>query len=311
TDIGSGESYTYADLIEISQNLASNLREYGIEKNDIVGIVGENSHKFCAALLACLYLAAPVHLINPTSTEYELQHLLSLSEPKLLFSSKKSLNNLMRFKNEVDFIDQIVLFDDDEEREGSFYVEEDIDIGTQTAIICNSSGTTGLPKGVMLTHQHFRFHLICSRGILFQMKPSESIQLCLPFFHIYGLHVINATLYSGAALMILDYFDPHIFLQTIENYNIKQIFLVPPLINFLANSPLTEQFNLSSVTHVFSAAAPILEEDSRILTRKFNIKMIHQGYGLTETGIIVTTFGNESPPAGSCGKLVPGCQLKI
>ncbi|RZB41040.1 AMP-binding domain containing protein, partial [Asbolus verrucosus] len=133
----------------------------------------------------------------------------------------------MRVKNDLDFIDKVVVFDVDEERE--------------------------------------------------------------------GLHVINATLYSGAALIIHDHFDPHIFLKTIENHNTEQLFLVPPLINFLANSPLTEQFNLSSVRHIFNAAAPILEEDSRLLTKKFNIKII-QGYGLTETGIIVTTSGNESYP---------------
>ncbi|RZC39820.1 AMP-binding domain containing protein, partial [Asbolus verrucosus] len=120
----------------------------------------------------------------------------------------------------------------------------------------------------MLTHDNFRFHLVEER-IPFLMKSFESIQLFLPSFHLSGLHIVNSALYFGTTLIIFDRFDPNAFLQTIEDYKIENLFLVPPLINFLANSPLTEQFNLSSVKYVSSGTAPASEEDSKLFKKKY------------------------------------------
>ncbi|RZC34428.1 AMP-binding domain containing protein, partial [Asbolus verrucosus] len=124
--------------------------------------------------------------------------------------------------------------------------------------------------------------------------------------------ILNAAFYSGSTLLILDHFNPKVFLEIIENYKVEQLFLVPPLINFLINSSLTEHHNLSTVKHIHNSAASLLEEDSKILKAKFNLKALHQLYGLTETtGVVIHTLGNEPYPMGSCGKLVARCQLKI
>jgi 4-coumarate--CoA ligase len=95
------------------------------------------------------------------------------------------------------------------------------------------------------------------------MKQKEVVPVVLPMFHIYGVLITNAALYSGATLAIFDHFVPTIFLETIQKYKVEQLMLVPTLINFLANSPLVDQYDLSSVKQVWSGGSHLLEEDSK------------------------------------------------
>jgi 4-coumarate--CoA ligase len=95
------------------------------------------------------------------------------------------------------------------------------------------------------------------------MKQKEVVPLVPPMFHLYGMLITNAALYSGATLAIFDHFVPTIFLETIQKYKMEQLMLVPTLINFLANSPLVDQYDLSSVKQVWSGGSHLLEEDSK------------------------------------------------
>jgi 4-coumarate--CoA ligase len=97
----------------------------------------------------------------------------------------------------------------------------------------------------------------------FCIKQTEVVPVVVPMLHVYGMVTTNATLFSGATLAIFDHFEPTIFLQTIQKYKVEQLMLVPTLVNFLANSPLVDQYDLSSVKQVWTGGSQLLEEDSK------------------------------------------------
>jgi 4-coumarate--CoA ligase len=111
-----------------------------------------------------------------------------------------------------------------------------------------------------------RSHLNRSRDPDFlYMKQKEVVSVVVPMLHVYGVVIMNAALFSGATLAIFDHFKPTTFLQTIQKYKMEQLMLVPTLINFIATSPLVDQYDLSSVKQVWSAGSALFEEDSKIV----------------------------------------------
>ncbi|KAJ3616305.1 hypothetical protein MTP99_004834 [Tenebrio molitor] len=321
-DIRSGASLTHGQLCQLAKNLAASLRLLGIKKDDIIGVVSENSHKFVVAYLAGLFLAAPLHLIGPGFTKYELRHMFALSKPTVVFCTDKSQKNVFGVVNEFTFVKAVVSFDDAVDKENeilaysdlikksvSFQVEEDVDLEDQVALILNSSGTTGFPKGVMFTYKMLRTNLVHARDPDFlYMKQKEVVPLVPPMFHLYGMLITNAALYSGATLAIFDHFVPTIFLETIQKYKMEQLMLVPTLINFLANSPLVDQYDLSSVKQVWSGGSHLLEEDSKTVWNRLNLQKLHVMYGMTETAIAVQTSDNRKE---GCGRVTCGFRIKI
>jgi acyl-coenzyme A synthetase/AMP-(fatty) acid ligase len=102
------------------------------------------------------------------------------------------------------------------------------------------------------------------------MKPEEVVPLVVPLFHVYGVIVVNVTLYSGATVAVFDRFKPEALLKTIEEYKVEQLFLVPYLINFLGKTHLVERFDLSSVAQVWSGGSPLFDEDAKMVQTRYD-----------------------------------------
>ncbi|KAJ3618838.1 hypothetical protein MTP99_005646 [Tenebrio molitor] len=320
-DIKSGESLTFGQLCQLAKNLAASLRLLGAKKS-MVGVVAENSHKFLVTYLAGFFLATPLHLINPTSTEYELKELLTLSKPTIVFCSKSSLGNVVKVKDELGFIKTVISFDGVVESKQTilayadlikeskgFQIEEGVDLENQVGLVLNSSGTSGLPKGVMVTEKMLWLHFVHSRDSdSFNMKPQEVVPLVMPFFHMYAIHFINVALYSGATIAALDRFNPEIFLETCEKYQVEQLVLVPYLINFLTKTLLVPLYDMSSVRQVWTAGSSLMDEDAKKIKKRLKLDKLHVLYGLTESGIAVHTSDSKG---GSCGTVLFGHRVKI
>ncbi|XP_063926359.1 luciferin 4-monooxygenase-like [Zophobas morio] len=308
-----GTSLTYPQLCQMGKNLATSLRLLGLSDDDVVGLVAENSAEFLVAYLAGLFIAAPVHLINPKYTPYELNHILGLSEPSVLICTKKSHRSVREVAKDLDYIKTLICLDVEKmlsacSHESDFQVEDNVDPEEHIAVICNSSGTTGLPKGVTINHEMLRLHFSNGRTPEFLgMKTGDKYPLILPFFHIYGLSIINAALFNGATIIPFDSFEPDFFLKTIQNHKIEALFLVPTLINFFAKSPLVEKYDLSSVKRVFCGGNCLAEEDVIQLQNRLSLQTLQNGYGMSEATIISSSINNPN----SIGKVLCGYQMKV
>ncbi|EHL01093.1 putative 4-coumarate--CoA ligase-like 1 [Glarea lozoyensis 74030] len=190
----------------------------------------------------------------------------------------------------------------------------------QTAFLCYSSGTSGLPKGVMISHQNVITNVL--QFTLFEKhvrekrpkgQTSEVVLGLLPLSHIYGLVVIaHVSAYRGDEVIILPKFEMPSFLNAIQRFKIAGLYLVPPIIIQLAkNQKVCSQYDLSSVRSIFTGAAPLGAETAEELQKVYPDWAIKQGYGLTETCTVVCGTPQHDIWFGSSGCLLPGFTAKI
>jgi acyl-CoA synthetase (AMP-forming)/AMP-acid ligase II len=178
-----------------------------------------------------------------------------------------------------------------------------------------SSGTTGLPKGVMLTHRNLVANLCQVEGMQnFEGFGEQDMTMAvLPFFHIYGMVVIMMLgLAGGGTILVMPRFDMVEFLTLVQKYRVTILPLVPPIVLGLVKHPAVAQFDLSSVRLIFSGAAPLGEEIARALSQKLGCPVV-QGYGMTEASPVthLSPTRNEPFKPGSAGKIVPNTEVKI
>jgi acyl-CoA synthetase (AMP-forming)/AMP-acid ligase II len=187
-----------------------------------------------------------------------------------------------------------------------------IDPAADLAALPYSSGTTGLPKGVMLTHRNLVANLVQCQPVL-DTAEDDVIIAVLPFFHIYGQSVLMAAaLWRGATLVTMPRFDFEQFLTIMQDQRVTRAFLVPPIVLALAKHPLVDRFDLSALQLVVSGAAPLSAELEETCGKRLGC-LIDQGYGLTETSPVLTTHPADEARIrhGSVGQLVPNTEAKV
>jgi len=175
-----------------------------------------------------------------------------------------------------------------------------------------SSGTTGLPKGVMLTHRNLVGNVVQGQSVL-STAQDDVLLAVLPFFHIYGLVVLlTSALRLGATLVTMPRFDLEQWLDAHGRYGVSVDFVVPPILLAMAKHPAVDAYDLSTVRFVFSGAAPASPELEEAVGKRLDC-LVAQGYGLTETSPVLTA--NTADPTtirhGSCGRLLPNTEAKV
>jgi acyl-CoA synthetase (AMP-forming)/AMP-acid ligase II len=191
--------------------------------------------------------------------------------------------------------------------------EVEVDAAEDVAVLPYSSGTTALPKGVMLTHASIGVNLR-QVAALRDVTAEDRIIAVLPFFHIYGMTALmNLPLQHGATVVLLPRFELAQFLSVLQEYRITKVFVAPPVVLALAKHPAVDGHDLSAVDSVLSAAAPLDADLAAAAAARLGVPIV-QGYGMTELSPgthLVPIVGQAAAPPGTVGRLVPSTEARL
>jgi acyl-CoA synthetase (AMP-forming)/AMP-acid ligase II len=186
----------------------------------------------------------------------------------------------------------------------------DIDARRDLALLPYSSGTTGLAKGVELTHATI-VHNLAQAEPLHIVQPDDVMLGLLPLFHGYGQFMLHVALGAGATVVLAPRFELEGFLRTLVEQRITLAPVVPPIVLALARAPLVDAFDLSALHTVLSAAAPLADGVAQACAERLGCRVL-QAYGMTESGPAISAFGPaETPTLGSVGRLLPNTVGKV
>jgi acyl-CoA synthetase (AMP-forming)/AMP-acid ligase II len=308
-----GTTRTYRELWSYARKVAHLLQDHGIGKGDKVGIISPNHVDYASVFHGILLAGATVTTLNPLYREREIEHQLDDAEAVALFvfspmaaPVEAARQNLPCLRNTwpIDGLPDLLDGVSKEFRPMAINAREDI------AVLPYSSGTTGLPKGVMLTHYNLTSNV--KQLLAMEHMTSDAVGLCvLPFFHIYGMTVLmNAGLALGTTGIVMMRFDLEQMLDLVGMHSITHLFLVPPALLAMANVPDPSRFDISSLELINSGAAPLpLEVGERV--KSIYGCVVSQGYGLTETSPTTNANPLERIKLESCGPPVADTLEKI
>jgi long-chain acyl-CoA synthetase len=303
---------TYAEFDAHADRVASALVEAGIEHGDRVALAFGNTPEFCYSYYGVLRVGAIAVPLNAMLSSPEVVRILRDAEARVLMAGgpfgdiaenaagdAPSIERAFRAERWSELptgrVDDVAIDDDD------------------LAVLAYTSGTTGEPKGAMLSYGNLRANLDQQMAVPgAQVEPSDVLLLALPLFHIFGLNVtLGLLVTSGATGVLLERFEPVPALQAIQDHRVSVIFGAPPMYSAWVNTPGADQYDLSRVRLAVSGAAPLPEDVLNSFNAIFGVD-IFEGYGLTETSPVLTTNRMaEEPRALSVGKPVPGVELRI
>jgi acyl-CoA synthetase (AMP-forming)/AMP-acid ligase II len=313
----SGRSVTYRDLARRVDRLAGWLDERGVRPGDTVALWTPNTPPWVAVAWAAMRLGATVTGLNPAYTQAEAQALLAQARPSVAFTLPR-LVPLARDYGVATVLSTAPADGATSVREvltrASGQRAREVAVEPSTvALLPFSSGTTGLPKGVELTHANL-VAALRQAARLMPLDPEDTTLAVAPFFHVLGA-VVNLALplSAGATVVTVPGFEPASFLDLVERHDVRFLAVPPPLAAFLAHHPLARSRDLSSLRAVAVGGAALAPAVHEALARRLPDAVVGQGWGLTETTACVCipdrAAGGTRP--GTVGRLVPNTELRV
>jgi acyl-CoA synthetase (AMP-forming)/AMP-acid ligase II len=331
-DAKSGNETSYGELVARIDAFAGALAARGIAVGDVVGLLAPNSSAYATALHGILRAGATATTINVLFTAKDIIKQLTDSDAKILITVTSMMAAAREAAGAVGISDdRLVVLDGKGEaaeghpnaadllRAGAAAPEVSFDPATHLAVLPYSSGTTGNPKGVMLTHRNLVANIAQTRPVQ-DMQADDVVIAIMPFFHIYGLTVLlNVVLHGRARMIVMSSFDLEEFLANIQNHRVTVAPIAPPVAVALAKHPLVNNYDLSSLRAILCGAAPLDEDLGHAVMDRIGCRLV-QGYGMTELSPVshcipfdggVGLFGSAAPigavgwtAANSASKLV-------
>lgn len=308
----SGREMTAGALEEGIRRLAGGLRARGIGKGDVVAILAPNCPDYAVVFHGVAFAGATVTTINPTYTAPEVAHQLKDSGARLLVTIPAFLETAR-----AAFAGEIVVIG---EAEGAtplasllgepLQAQVPVDAAADVVVLPYSSGTTGLPKGVRLTHRNLVAN-VDQCLVVIGCDPGEWSVGFLPFFHIYGQTVLmNMHLAAGAGVVTMPRFELQQFLTLVAQHRTPTLFSAPPVAVALAKHPMVEGFDLSGVERFFSGAAPLGGDVGEAVAARIGCVSV-QGYGMTEMSPVSHATPRGRAKSGSVGVTLPSTECRI
>lgn len=324
------ETYTYAQTRLISRKVAAGLSKHGIKPGQVIMLLLQNCAEFVFSFLGASMIGAITTAANPLFTSAEIFKQLTASKAKLVITQSLYAHKLRDNSLSADFT--VITIDDPPENCLHFSVLSEADnqnhhpevkdpsSGNDPVALPFSSGTTGLPKGVILTHRSLITGVaqqVDGDNPNLYLKPDDVVLCVLPLFHIYSLNsVLLCSLRAGAAVLLMPKFEIKALLELIQKHRVSVAAVVPPLVVALAKNPVVDSYDLSSIRVVLSGAAPLGKELESALRTRLPQAVFGQGYGMTEAGPVLSMspcFAKQPLPckSGSCGTVVRNAEMKV
>lgn len=313
-----GRAITYAQLLPLVHRLAAGLAALGLKKGDVLAIFAPNSPEFALTFHATALLGGVVTMVPPLFTDDEIKTQLRDSGAKFLLTIPQLLDKAREAATAASVRKIIVIGESNGAvpfasllAQGDGAIEALINPQEDLAALPYSSGTTGFPKGVMLTHRNL-VSMLCQMQANDPMTREDTMICVVPMYHLYGLHVVmNMGLSQGATVVTLPRYDLKQFLETLQNYEVTVAPLVPPLVLALSRAPEIDNYDLSKLKLVHCGAASLASNVAAECSKRLGCQ-IKYGYGLTE----VSPLSHASVPQkhdkpGSVGYCLPNTECKI
>lgn len=317
----SGAETTYRQLVGQIGLFAGALAARGVGVGTKVGLLCPNVPAFATVFHGILRAGATATTINSLYTPEEIANQLRDAEAEWLVTVSPLLPGAAAAAAELGIADDHVIVLDGAEGhpslrdllgEGHAAPDVSFDPATHLAVLPYSSGTTGRPKGVMLTHRNLVANVAQARALL-SVGADDRVLAVLPFFHIYGMTVLlNFALLQRAGLVTMPKFDLVEFLRIIQEHRTTWVFVAPPIAVALAKHPIVDQYDLSAIKVIFSGAAPLDGALAEAVEKRLDCEVV-QGYGMTETSPAVNLIPAERPEIdkSSIGPLVPNTDARL
>lgn len=326
-DPATGSETTYGELKAQIDDLAGSLAARGVGpglgegQQSVLGLLCPNTPEFAVVFHGILRAGATVTTINSLYTSTEIEKQLRDAGASWIFTVNALLPQAAIAATAVGISeDRVIVMD---EAPGHLSIQDlldehlpapaiSINPDTHVAVLPYSSGTTGNPKGVMLSHRNLVANVQQCRPII-DLHADDRVLAVLPFFHIYGLTVLlNLALRQRASLVLMKRFALDTFLDNVEIYRCTYVFIAPPIAVALAKSPLVAERDITTVRTVFSGAAPLDGETADVVARRLHSRVI-QGYGMSELSPIshATPTDRHGIPVSSIGVVLPNMQAKL
>ena len=322
-DASNGRALTYAELAAAVREGGAWLAARGVQPGDVLALCSPNSIEFVVTWYAASSIGAVVASVDPILQETEIVHPLRLARARWLVTTGELFAAKLGAAARAAGIDETFLVG-----AGTRAVPGTTPFGqpvpggdarhpvpgaspADVAALAPSSGTTGLPKLVVLTHRSIVAGL-CQCGAVELITKDDVVGAVQPLFHIFGQEVaMHLALLRGATVVIMPRFEPAAFLRAVQDYRVTRAAVVPPILLALAKSPLADDYDVSSLRMLTSAAAPLGADLARAAARRLGCR-VRQGYGLTELAggtHAAPEVGPDRPE--SIGPAMPGVECRV
>jgi acyl-CoA synthetase (AMP-forming)/AMP-acid ligase II len=315
----SGRTLTYGQLYQGIQSFARGLHQRGFGKGDVFAIYCPNLPEYAIIFYGVALLGGINTTINPLYTVDELTRQLNDANAKYLATVPLFLENARAAASQSNIEEVFVLG----EAEGASSVASlmqaegelprvKINPVEDLVVLPYSSGTTGMPKGVMLTHYNLVANVAQIKDLT-RMSDQDNLIAILPFFHIFGMLVIMAYgLLRRATVVTMPRFELEQFLQLMQDQKISRAYLVPPVVLALAKHPLVDNYDLSPLKIITCGAAPLSKEVTMACSDRLDC-VVNQGYGMTEMSPVTNLDDDDTDKikSGSIGPIIPNTEAMI
>jgi acyl-CoA synthetase (AMP-forming)/AMP-acid ligase II len=317
-DAATGQELSYAELADTVREVAAGLCARGIRPGDVLALCTPNCLEFAVAWFAATSAGAIVTTVNPLCTEEEISRQLRQTGARWLVATAGLIEQKLNAVAGEAAIEETFVIGEGVAGTtpfGSLRVAADAPAGlacsSNVALLPTSSGTTGLPKSVELTHRNLVASL-CQTALVHRVTEDDVVIAALPLFHIYGLQItLNLPLAAGATVVLLPRFELAAFLRAMQDYGVTRAEVVPPMVLGLATADMVDGYDLSALRLITSAAAPLGADLARACARRLGCR-VKQAYGMTEVSggtHIAPDDGPDRPE--SIGPALPGVECRI